>query len=248
MPILTKCIYGYETDPKKTPFGLLNNQVRGDNIIQNAGWFNLDGNVLGRGDLSLKDMRNIATRIPADEAFFVLSEAASTWDLPSHLDRTAPGFAYIIQKALWVMMQTPTGGCIVRIRDDIEKSEEIKNEDGKYLRIPRKDIYTAFRYDAGGNPIPRAPEKTSELKTTSPPLIKAKVLCKSCGQLTSKCFCKIGVGSTKAPIKTAKKRPILTTGPATPSAPVKKTNPPIGSGPSLTLPPRRMKIRINPVP
>ncbi len=252
---LTKQIYGYETDPKKTPFGLLNNQVRGDNIIQNAGWFNINGEVIGRGDLNLTDMHNIAKHLSGAEVFFVLSEADSTWDLPSHLDRTAPGFVYVVQKALWVICQTPQGNAVVRVRNDIEKIEQVKSDNGNYTRIPRRDIYKAFGYDISGNQVSSAPkadvkmaaddeDKKPPTKTKShPSLIKGKVLqvCSNCGFYT--CRCNMKTTSPK-PVIPATKNPASI---KTPPAPTKKFS--SGSvGPLLSLPPKRAKIKINVVP
>ena len=157
MALLTKFVYGFETSSKKTPFGFINNQVRIDNIIQNAGWFNINGERLGTGDLTLKDMHVAAKLIPSSEAFFALTEADSGWNVPSNLDQTAPGFAYILQKAVWVVVKTIGGGAVVRVRDDITKAEEIVKDGEKYMRVPRTDIYKAFGIDKTGKPIPPPP-------------------------------------------------------------------------------------------
>jgi hypothetical protein len=155
MALLTKYVYGLQTDPKKTPFGLLNNQVRIENTIQSAGWFNKNGFRLGCGDLDMKDMANIAKHIAADEVFIALNEANSEWDLPSHLDRAAPGFDYVMSKALWVMARSNIGGVILRMRDDIEEKEEAEKDGVKYIRIPRQELI--------------------KLMTTPPPLPKKSV-------------------------------------------------------------------------
>jgi hypothetical protein len=165
MALLTKCVYGLETNPKKTPFGFINNQVRNDNIIQNAGWFNIKGERLGEGDLSLKDMHSIAKHIPSSEAFFALTEVDSGWNLPSHLDRTAPGLTYIMQKAVWVIARTTAGGVVVRVRDDIDKPEDATRDGEKYVRVPRTELYKAFGIDKSGAPLPRPePIPTKEEK------------------------------------------------------------------------------------
>lgn len=154
---LTKCIYGFETNPKKTPFGLMNNQIRGNGIIQSAGWFNINGERLGGGDLTLQDMQNISQNISLSESFFVLTEVDAGWDLPSDLDRTAPGFPYILQKAVWVMAKGPTSrsALIIRVRDDISKPEETEKDGVKFIRIPRNEFYAAFGYDKSGVKIPK---------------------------------------------------------------------------------------------
>ncbi len=184
--LLTKFVYGLETDPKKTPFGLLNNQVRADYIIQNAGWFNIDGHRLGSGDLSIIDMYKVAKFIPPSEAFFALTEMDSGWNIPSHLDRAAPGFQYVIQHATWVMVKTSIGGIVVRVRDDISKSEVGIKDGQKYNRVPRSELYKAFSLDPAGvalsasepKPIPKKTQPTmaaAPQKTTKPnPFIGSK--------------------------------------------------------------------------
>ena len=141
MSKLTKSIYGYETDPKKTPFGLLNNQVKLDSVINNAGWFNAKGERLGSGDLSLKDMNKIAGAISSLEGFFVLSEADSSWNLPSYLDASSPGFDYVINNASWIVAKRADGkGIVIRARDDIEKPENTKQDGIDIVRIPRAHL------------------------------------------------------------------------------------------------------------
>ena len=146
IPALTKLVYGMETDSKKTPFGLLNNQVRIDNTIQSAGWFNIKGDRLGAGDLTMDDMSRIVKSIPEAEAFIVLNEADSTWNLPVHLDRTSPGLDYCLSKVIWMMAKTNLGNLILRVRDDIEETEkDFAEKDGiKYLRITRADLWKSF--------------------------------------------------------------------------------------------------------
>lgn len=162
MAVLTKCVYGFETNPKKTPFGLINNQVRGDSIIQSAGWFNQKGERLGAGDLSLKDMQNISKNISVAEAFFVLPELDASWDIPSHLDRSAPGFNYIVQKATWAIMKGSGGGTIIRIRDDIEKTENVERDGVHFTRVARTNFCKIFGYDTNGKKLP--PKEKSVLQ------------------------------------------------------------------------------------
>lgn len=144
MALLTKCVYGVETNPKKTPFGLINGQYRIGEILQNAGWFNGDGERLGSGDLSMKDLENISKHISSLEIFFALTELDSSWDLPSHLNRTEPGIEYVVQKAVWIAAKSNLGSSILRIRDDISKPEEAVKDDVKYLRLPRRELYASL--------------------------------------------------------------------------------------------------------
>jgi hypothetical protein len=146
MPILTKGVYGYETDAKKTPFGFLNNQTRLDGVINSAGWFNALGERLGCGDLSIKDMYKISQNIPTGEMFAVLSELNASWDIPSELDRSAPGYDYIIQNAAWIICKTTKGGIIIRVRGDEFPVEDGLRDGVKYLKLPRKDFFAAIKY------------------------------------------------------------------------------------------------------
>lgn len=145
MALLTKCIYGYETNPKKTPFGFLNNQMRLDSIIHNAGWFNIKGERIGCGDLSLKDLQTIAKSIPAGEIFIALNEADSGWNIPSELNHSEPGFHYVINNAVWIVAKSDAGtGSIMRIREDISTNENITQDGVKYNRVPREVLKKAF--------------------------------------------------------------------------------------------------------
>jgi hypothetical protein len=187
---LSKLIYGMETDNKKTPFGLLNNQVRIDNAIQSGGWFNIKGDRLGAGDLTMEDMARIAKDIPEVEAFIILNEADSTWNLPAHLDRTAPGIDYCISKAVWVIAKTNIGNLILRVRDDIQETEkDLVEKDGiKYLRITRADLWKSFNtpppktvenkaVDENKNSdewLKKVKDRLNKLKTTTNPQAPSK--------------------------------------------------------------------------
>lgn len=141
---LTKCIYGNEFNPKKTPFGFLNDQIRTDSVINNAGWFNIKGQRLGSGDLSIKDLQLVSKTISNTEAFFVLSEADTTWNLSSDMDRTEPGIDYVIKNCVWVAGRLDNKNILVRVRDDISAQEEAIKDGVKYNRLPRKTLYDAF--------------------------------------------------------------------------------------------------------
>jgi len=163
---LTKSMFG---DIKCKSFGLSNNQMRHNSIINNAGWYNLQGEKLGAGDLSLPDMVNIAKTISPTEAFVVLSEMDSMWDMPSTFDHTAPGKDYVLHKAIWIIGQDVNGGnAIVRIRENISKLENAEQDGIKYYRIPREEFfktvgYTPKKLDLSSKPIVKK-EKTIEEK------------------------------------------------------------------------------------
>lgn len=142
MPILTKGVYGFETNSKKTPFGLLNEQRRANGIINAAGWFNAAGERLGSGDLSLKDMDNISKHISVNDLFFVLTEADSDWNIPSGVDRTEPWLEYIVKNAAWIIGRTNAAGpLIIRSRADISTPiTKIKKDGVSYLRASRQDV------------------------------------------------------------------------------------------------------------
>lgn len=150
MPLLVKGVYGCETNSKKTPFGLLNQQFRVDGLLNNAGWFNRAGDKLGFGDLAIHDLHTISVAIPKGESFIVLSEFDTAWDIPSHLDSTSPGSDYVIQNCVWYVCSN----AIYRVRSD-GKLEEADRDGIKYTRISRQEFYKLIGYTAGK--VPEAP-------------------------------------------------------------------------------------------
>jgi hypothetical protein len=150
MATLTKFIYGSHIDPKKTPFGLINNQTRVvDEVISCAGWFNASGEKLGAGDLSIADMARISKHI-GKEAFLVLSEGDSLWNVPSGANASAPGVDYVMQKCLWHI----SGAGIIRVRDG--KDEDAEREGVKYKRMKRQTFFNTIGYGATAKPIEKA--------------------------------------------------------------------------------------------
>jgi hypothetical protein len=133
---LTKMCFGLQTDPKKTPFGLLNGQIKHNAIITSAGWYNFGGQKLGYGDLSLSDMAKISKNISGKDIFFVLSEGDSFWNIPKGANSSEPGTKYVIENASWVI----TNSLIVRSRPDIKKAEKISQDGIEYVRIPRSNV------------------------------------------------------------------------------------------------------------
>jgi hypothetical protein len=142
--LLTKSVYGLETDPNKTPFKLINGQQKLNGIISSAGWFNGKGERLGYGDLSLKDIHRISKNIPDNEMFYVLSEVDASWDIPKELDRSAPGTDYVINNASWIIGQK----LIIRSRSDIfglRGKEDFVEKDGVfYNRLSRDEVRKLF--------------------------------------------------------------------------------------------------------
>jgi hypothetical protein len=144
--LLTKLVYGSETNPKKTPFGILPGIIKGDSIANNGGWFNMNGEKIGSGDLSMKDLEIIGKHISSSEVFLVLSEYDAAFNIPSHLDRSEPGKDYVINKALWVISKDAAGPIILRVSDKDSKVSECEKDNVKYTKIPRKDFKKSIQY------------------------------------------------------------------------------------------------------
>lgn len=82
-------------------FGLSYGQIKSDAILHNAGWFNNQGEKLGYGDISYNDIENIQKDLFDDECFILLSENATSWSIPSELNRMEPGIDYVKNNASW---------------------------------------------------------------------------------------------------------------------------------------------------
>jgi hypothetical protein len=124
---LPKSVYGLETDPKKTPFGMLNGQIRANGILNNA------------GDISMKDMEKIANGLNANECFFVLSEFDTIWNMPKDMSANEPGKDYVLKHCAWSISRSS----ILKVRDTTTalKSETATSSDGVgYTKVGR----TAF--------------------------------------------------------------------------------------------------------
>ena len=133
---LTKGIFSQQFDKTKTPFGLVNDQRRTDSIINSAVWFNIAGERLGSGDLSLKDMEKISSKIEPGEAFIVVGEGDAIWEIPDEANNDAPGFDFLAKKMLWSI----TNQGIIRVRDYVCSSDlgEVVRDGVKYNRISRE--------------------------------------------------------------------------------------------------------------
>jgi hypothetical protein len=138
---LRKHIFGYEHNTAKTPFGFLNEQIRSNAVVKSGGWYNYDSQKIGRGDLSMNDLATVAAQIPAEEAFFVLSEGDAFWGVPEGVDTSEPGIEYVVRCAIW-MVSRSTG--IVRVRDNIYGGEYAEKDGVKYTRIPREGFTDSF--------------------------------------------------------------------------------------------------------
>lgn len=204
---LTKCMF---SDPKCRAFGLSNNQIRGSGIINSAGWFNLDGDRLGNGDLTLADMSVIAKEV-SDDLFVVLKEIDAKLDMPKHLDHLSPGKDYVCSRAVWMIGRDIGGkGTIIRVRDDIDKAELAKQDGVEYMRVPRKEVYKALNYTP---PVKKAKQKDEG---------SLEAALKEAAQKLKTATSKVSPASPANHPVPAKPAPINTTIPAPP--PVKKSS------------------------
>lgn len=106
---LTIGCYGSEfgLKPENAPFGLAAGQMRVDGkIAHNHGWYNLKGEKLGFGDLSVADARKIMSELLMHEAFITLCEGDSWWDAKRNgvEDINSPGLAYVLEHARYVFL------------------------------------------------------------------------------------------------------------------------------------------------
>ena len=165
---LSKLIFVLETDPSKTPFKLLQDQIRIPSTITSAGWFNLNGERLGNGDLDLCDMRNISRDISPGEAFIVLPELDSSWAFPTWLNRNSPGKDYVYQNAHWVICKNS----IIRVRKNIVHPAKVVDKGIEYLRMSQTDFYNTLRYTP--KPIVEPKKQTLKEIWNSVPGLKKK--------------------------------------------------------------------------
>jgi len=142
MSLLVKGVYGLETNPKKTPFGLLNHQFRLDGLLNNAGWFNKYGEKLGYGDITIADLKKVSASIPKDELFIILPEFETSWSMPSSLDSSAPGLDYVTQNCSWCILSNT----IYRIKPE-GAAENLTKDGVDYTKISRQEFYNFVGYN-----------------------------------------------------------------------------------------------------
>ncbi len=142
---LTKAMYG---DLNCNLFGLSYGQIRTDALIQSAGWFNNKGEKLGYGDLNLQDLICIRRNLCEDN-FIVLSEGNSLWNIPSGMDKTAPGLEYVMENASWVI----DCGVIYRVANLNKEFEWVDTDDGTYLKCTKAYLFEAVDYPKTPAPI-----------------------------------------------------------------------------------------------
>jgi hypothetical protein len=113
--MLTKGMFGHEFSPESPRFGIYCGQMRWPDYIHNGGWYNGQGQKIGRGDLTIEDMERICRELQPDEAFIILSESDSFWqhvrrpgvignlaDVDQQTDEE-PGIEYIALNAMYII-------------------------------------------------------------------------------------------------------------------------------------------------
>lgn len=178
---LSKGIYSGEIDPAKTPFGFLNDQRRNDSVLNNAGWFNGAGDKLGTGDLSIDDLILAGKQLTTGEMFLVLSEFDTSWDMPSHLDKQAPGIDYVMKNIVWAVYS----GSVYRVKNSISRS--VENAAG-FTEIPRSEFHKAVGYGVKNMEATKEEAKPSPLKDDddlNALIQQAKAVLQKQGKITS---------------------------------------------------------------
>lgn len=148
MSRLQKLMYGIETDPKKSLFNIINGQIRPNSILNNAGWFNKDGDRLGYGDISYTDISSISKGLEKGEEFIILSEADTSWNVPAKSNTTSPGRDYVVKHAAWFIFNSGNGVKIFKPSIDYkDKSPETLTTKGiSYTKISYKDFFNEIGF------------------------------------------------------------------------------------------------------
>lgn len=146
---LVKLTQGMFADVSCNAFNLSYGNRRSDALITNAGWFNSRGERLGFGDLSLKDFDTIFLNMTDDEVFIAISEADSTWDFPSDLDRNCPGIQYVMNRARWAVSTIyDSAACVFQVIDSpLQHKETIIKPCGTYYKYDRLGFFKSVKFD-----------------------------------------------------------------------------------------------------
>lgn len=97
-----KGFFGYDLLPESASFGLRQGQMRGNPIVERAGWYNQSGERFSWGDLSLKDFANIQRELTDDEIFIVLGARESS-NLADSSNETIPDIGYMIACCIYAI-------------------------------------------------------------------------------------------------------------------------------------------------
>lgn len=71
---MSRLIEGLWIEHESDLFGLSKDQMRMDDFVHNGRWYNLTGEFIGYGDLSVRDLLTISRGLEGDEVFVVLNE------------------------------------------------------------------------------------------------------------------------------------------------------------------------------
>lgn len=143
---------GMYSDPACKFAGLVQDQRRSNPLMTNASWFNDRGEKIGSGDLTIRDLDEVAANMPIGELFIALSEYSSVWNVPSGMSRFNPGIDYVMQNAAWVVSGfDATFDTIYHINSTTgESSGSIKEQDRiSYQDVSREKLYLNLGYSSG---------------------------------------------------------------------------------------------------
>jgi len=141
--ILSVGLFFDKTDPQDSPFGLTADQRRLGSIQNNAGWFNIRGEKVGTGDLSMADLERISLEILGGEFFVVLSEFDAFWGMPPGMSTSMPGLDYVLTNCSWIAIS----GFIFRARNSVSSVAGQSKDGVAYIELPRKEFFAKVGYD-----------------------------------------------------------------------------------------------------
>ena len=100
----------FDTESKsKTPFNLECGQTHARGLIHNSGWYNVDGEKIGWGDLSVDDVKNIMDGLEPYQVFIVLGEIESFWDFTRRVgmigSASKPGRKYVEEHMKYLIIK-----------------------------------------------------------------------------------------------------------------------------------------------
>jgi len=138
---LSKEMFGREFSPNQNnPFGLHTGQMRAGSFIHNGGWYNANGEKLGWGDLSIKDVKEIKNNLETKQVFIVLGEHESFWNFVTYNpgvigamcetapDASAPGPGYVYKHMRYAI----TKDAVWNVRN-LDLKKEPWEEDGLWF-------------------------------------------------------------------------------------------------------------------
>lgn len=133
---------GMFADPACNTFGLKYGQIKNNEVIRNAVWFNFNGDRLGSGDLTIDDMNNILSELDEAELFVVLSEQSAHWHLPSSLNPSSPGREYVMANVKWAVSRF-----YVYKVDDAHQNQFAQIQGRETFLSTRQYLYHDLGYD-----------------------------------------------------------------------------------------------------